>query len=177
VKLRTLIALAAILLGVALVVAFCASSGSDSQAQQQSQVQPVADDEQDDVDDDTGIVMFGQADDEDKPDCDAEDRRKNEVPDCGFYHGGKFVPWSWVAKGKKTPPAGWRAAPERQAVVKTTAPTRVATTAPATRPAAAPATTRPAPPVVTPAAPRTTAAKPGAPARRTGTTRTTTRRR
>lgn len=39
-------------------------------------------------------------------DCDAEDKRKNEVPDCGRYVGGKFKRWSWVAKGSK-PPNGW----------------------------------------------------------------------
>lgn len=40
-------------------------------------------------------------------DCDAEDRRKNEVPDCGFTYNSKFYPWSWVKAGKKNPPAGW----------------------------------------------------------------------
>lgn len=39
-------------------------------------------------------------------DCDAEDKRKNEVPDCGRYVGGKYRQWSWVSKGPK-PPAGW----------------------------------------------------------------------
>lgn len=47
-------------------------------------------------------------------DCDAEDKRKNEVPDCGRYVKGKFVAWSWVSKGSK-PPKGW--SPSREPAV------------------------------------------------------------
>lgn len=45
-------------------------------------------------------------------DCDAEDRRRSEVPDCGRIVNGKFVAWSWVASGKSIPPAGWTPAQE-----------------------------------------------------------------
>jgi hypothetical protein len=44
-------------------------------------------------------------------DCDAEDRRKKETPDCGHYVGGKYREWSWVSKGSK-PPKGWSPAGE-----------------------------------------------------------------
>ncbi|BCJ64680.1 hypothetical protein [Polymorphospora rubra] len=45
-------------------------------------------------------------------DCDAEDRRKSEVPDCGRMVNGRFVAWSWVSAGRSTPPAGWTPAKE-----------------------------------------------------------------
>lgn len=58
-------------------------------------------------------------------DCDAGDLAKQETPDCGFVHNGRFVRWSWVTQGRTTPPAGWRAAPEKAAAQKPTAkPTR-----------------------------------------------------
>lgn len=41
------------------------------------------------------------------PDCDAEDKRKKEVPDCGFRHKGRFHAWSWVKAGHQQPPADW----------------------------------------------------------------------
>jgi hypothetical protein len=40
-------------------------------------------------------------------DCDAEDRRKKETPDCGRYVNGKYQEWSWVKAKKTKPPAGW----------------------------------------------------------------------
>jgi hypothetical protein len=52
-------------------------------------------------------------------DCDAEDKRKKEVPDCGRYVKGKFVAWSWVSKGSK-PPAGW--SPAREPAVSSSKP-------------------------------------------------------
>jgi hypothetical protein len=47
-------------------------------------------------------------------DCDAEDRRKKEIPDCGRKVKGKYREWSWVSKGSK-PPKGW--APGREPAV------------------------------------------------------------
>jgi hypothetical protein len=45
-------------------------------------------------------------------DCDAEDRRNKEIPDCGRKVNGKYVEWSWVKAKKTKPPAGWSAAKE-----------------------------------------------------------------
>jgi len=45
----------------------------------------------------------------DVADCDAGDRRKKEIPDCGRKVNGKYREWSWVAVGKSKPPAGWKA--------------------------------------------------------------------
>lgn len=150
-KPRTIIALIVLGLAILVLVAFCAARGGDSSAQQQA---PVT---QQDDDDDDATTVFGVADDDDKPDCDAEDRRKNEVPDCGFRHNGRFVAWSWVAKGKKTPPHGWRGSREQAAYVAAQQP-------PATRRAVTPAPTRPA--ATPPPVGRTTppAARPAAPA-------------
>jgi hypothetical protein len=67
--------------------------------------------------------VFADTDDEDTPDCDAEDRAKNETPDCGFSYRGRFYAWSWVKAGKKTPPPGWRSLPEQAAVVRAPATT------------------------------------------------------
>lgn len=52
----------------------------------------------------------------DVPDCDADDKRKNEVPDCGFTYQGTFYAWSWVKDGRKTAPRGWDAEKERAAI-------------------------------------------------------------
>lgn len=49
----------------------------------------------------------------DVADCDAGDRRKKEIPDCGRKVNGKYREWSWVAAGKTKPPAGWRASQEK----------------------------------------------------------------
>lgn len=106
-----------------------------------------------------------------QPDCDAEDRRKNETPDCGYYYRGRFYAWSWVSSGRTTPPYGWRGSTEQRATVArvaaaTPAPKRTSTTArTSTRPVAPPAA-QPAP-----AAPRV-AQVPNRPI-----TRATTRRR
>jgi hypothetical protein len=54
----------------------------------------------------------------DDSDCDAEDRRKKEVPDCGFLLKGRFVPYIWVEAGKTTAPAGWNRATEVAAVTR-----------------------------------------------------------
>jgi hypothetical protein len=48
----------------------------------------------------------------DKPDCEAEDRRKRERPDCGFMVRGRYVEWSWVKAGLTAAPAGWSSAAE-----------------------------------------------------------------
>jgi hypothetical protein len=52
----------------------------------------------------------GSAKTKEVADCDADDKAKREVPDCGFYAGpGKtnFVWWSWVSAGMTLPPVGW----------------------------------------------------------------------
>lgn len=51
--------------------------------------------------------VFQPAKHDDGGDCDAEDRRKNELPDCGFLLNGKFVAYSWVKAGKTRAPHGW----------------------------------------------------------------------
>lgn len=51
-------------------------------------------------------------DEPEAPDCDAEDRRRNEVPDCGYLKAGRFVPWSWVRAGATKPPKGWSSVTE-----------------------------------------------------------------
>lgn len=48
----------------------------------------------------------------DVADCDADDRRKKEIPDCGRKVNGKYREWSWVSAGKTRPPAGWKASKE-----------------------------------------------------------------
>lgn len=106
-----------------------------------------------------GPVVTTEQDDEtstgEHPDCDTEDRHKNEVPDCGFRHAGKFYAWSWVKAGRKTAPSGWSATRERAAVVAALSrPTTPATTRPAT---IAPA--RPANPAPRPTTARTTTKK------------------
>jgi hypothetical protein len=50
-------------------------------------------------------------------DCDLEDRRKKEVPDCGFRHRRKYYEWSWVKQGATTPPAGWSADAEKKKII------------------------------------------------------------
>ena len=45
-------------------------------------------------------------------DCDAEDRRKQEMPDCGRLVNGTYQEWDWVRAGRVTPPGGW--SPPRQ---------------------------------------------------------------
>jgi hypothetical protein len=52
----------------------------------------------------------------DVSDCDAEDRRRHETPDCGFKVKGRYVEWSWVQAGKTVPPAGWSATKEKKSV-------------------------------------------------------------
>lgn len=66
----------------------------------------------------TACSASGEVDDEygassDAADCDAEDRRKKEIPDCGWKVNGKFREWSWVAAGQTKAPAGWRASQEK----------------------------------------------------------------
>jgi hypothetical protein len=78
----------------------------------------------------------------DVPDCDADDRAHNETPDCGFVHEGKFYAWSWVKKGKKTAPRGWKSGPEQKAVRDASTPK--ATTSRRVPPAAVPAKPAPA---------------------------------
>jgi hypothetical protein len=53
-------------------------------------------------------------------DCEADDRAKREIPDCGRKVGGKYVEWSWVKAGKKTPPPGWL--PRHESTASTTKP-------------------------------------------------------
>ncbi|MGA3487618.1 hypothetical protein ACK8GG_06360 [Micromonosporaceae bacterium DT55] len=45
-------------------------------------------------------------------DCDAEDRRDQEMPDCGRLVNGVYQEWDWVRAGRLTPPTGW--SPPRQ---------------------------------------------------------------
>ncbi len=72
------------------------------------------DPDEDDEDDGRGVSVVQTTDDD--RDCDDEDRRGNEVPDCGFIisRGGRmaFVPYSWVKAGKAHPPRGWSRAAE-----------------------------------------------------------------
>jgi hypothetical protein len=49
----------------------------------------------------------------DSTDCDADDRRNKEIPDCGRKVNGKYREWSWVKAGKTTPPADWTPSRER----------------------------------------------------------------
>jgi hypothetical protein len=93
--------------------------------------------------DDDGYGAWVSSDDEDTPDCDAEDRSHQEVPDCGFRSGGKFYWWSWASRGSTTAPYGWHPGAEQRAVTGQKAPTKRAT-AP-TRPAATPAAPQVAP--------------------------------
>ncbi|WP_033338862.1 hypothetical protein [Catenuloplanes japonicus] len=72
-------------------------------------------------------VPIAGADDTDVPDCDAEDRRRRELPDCGWYDRGVYREWTWVAAGRTTPPRGWSAAAEQRPAV-TVAPARSAPT-------------------------------------------------
>jgi hypothetical protein len=61
------------------------------------------------------VSVFLSHDDEDATDCDADDKAKQEIPDCGFYAGPTnttFVWWTWVKAGHTAPPAGWSAARE-----------------------------------------------------------------
>lgn len=76
----------------------------------------------------TPAVPAQPAEDNDLPDCDAEDRRKKEVPDCGFRSGGKFHWWSWAAQGKTTAPHDWRPDAEQRAAAGKTPPTPRGTT-------------------------------------------------
>lgn len=102
--------------------------------------------------DDDGYSVWLDSDDEDKPDCDAEDKARRETPDCGFVHAGQFHWWSWVADGKKSAPAGWTPGREMAAVkgpgpvkVAPAKPRPAASKPPVAAPPAALATTRPAP--------------------------------
>ncbi|MDQ0363418.1 hypothetical protein [Catenuloplanes indicus] len=76
------------------------------------------------------ISGAGGGESDDDSDCDAEDRARNELPDCGWTDGGRFVQWSWVRAGKTTPPAGWRADSERKVTVQTPQPVAPRATAP-----------------------------------------------
>jgi hypothetical protein len=58
----------------------------------------------------------------DVADCDANDRRKKEIPDCGRKVNGTYREWSWVAAGKTKPPAGWKASKEAAPAVDRPAP-------------------------------------------------------
>lgn len=54
----------------------------------------------------------------DGTDCDANDRRKKEMPDCGRKVNGKYREWSWVRDGKSKPPSGWKPASESSSAGK-----------------------------------------------------------
>lgn len=82
-------ALAALVLGAALTTPLAACNTTESG-------------------DDTSVEV-------DVPDCDAEDRRKKEIPDCGRKVNGQYREWSWVAAGKTKPPTGWTSAKESSA--------------------------------------------------------------
>lgn len=85
---------------------------------------------------DSSTSVHSSTDDDGVLECDAEDRRKNETPDCGFKLNGTFVPWSWVKAGKTTAPAGWnRAAEEKNAKAAVKRPATTTRTPAATRPA------------------------------------------
>lgn len=58
--------------------------------------------------------------DVDSMDCEADDRAKREIPDCGRKVHGRYVEWSWVAKGPYPPP-GW--SPRHEPTASTTKPT------------------------------------------------------
>lgn len=64
------------------------------------------------------VVEFGNDDERDGWDCERtptdDERRRRETPDCGRYMGGRYVEWSWVARGE-TPPPGWTPASETRA--------------------------------------------------------------
>ncbi len=89
-------------------------------------------------------------------DCEADDRTKREVPDCGFYVGRTFVWWGWAAAGKSKPPTGWDYRAEARRAY--------ASLRPAAPPSAPPAVSRPRPaappPVAVPAPARTQATTP-----------------
>lgn len=108
--------------------------GADDNGEQP--VDPPAAEVVDEVDD------FLSSDDEpDGMDCDAGDKAKKEIPDCGFYAGPgnkTFVWWNWVAAGRVTPPSGWDARSE----VKQYFPAAPAATK-AAKPGKAPKTARP----------------------------------
>lgn len=133
---RLRVALLTLAVSLAGLMGLTACGGSPSAAPA-AQAQPA---------DDDGYDAWVASDDEDVPDCDAEDRRKQETPDCGFRSGGKFYWWSWASRGSSTAPYGWHPGAEQRAVTTQKAPAKRATTSPA-RPAA----TTAAPP----AAPRT----------------------
>lgn len=108
--------------------------------------------------DDDGYSIWLDSDDEDKPDCDSEDKATRETPDCGFLHQGRFYWWSWVLAGRTSAPRGWTPGREIAAVksppttratsrpaATTTRPTVSTTTQSVTGPAVTRPTTRPAP--------------------------------
>jgi hypothetical protein len=99
--------------GAALLTAVLAacSSGSSSTGGQPEQSAPApAASEPADV-----ANFLGRDDESGAMDCDAGDKAKKEIPDCGFYAGrdnATFYWWSWVEAGRTTPPAGWSAGRE-----------------------------------------------------------------
>jgi hypothetical protein len=102
--------------------------------------------------DDGGYGVWLDADDENDPDCDREDRKRNEIPDCGFRHDGTFYTWGWVDAGRTTPPNGWRPDSERIGQIAKLPPTKpkVGTPAPRpTKPAASPRRSSPSKSVTT----------------------------
>ncbi|WP_431881793.1 hypothetical protein [Micromonospora chalcea] len=85
------------------------------------------------------VVVEVEATDDEPDGWDCEDkpgdreRTNREQPDCGRYVKGRWVEWSWVARGER-PPAGWTPAREAAASPATSAPRRV-TVRPTTKPA------------------------------------------
>lgn len=57
-----------------------------------------------------GAVALPVPDDSDA-DCDKGDRRARDR-DCGRYVAGRWVEWTWVARGLTRPPSGWSPASE-----------------------------------------------------------------
>jgi hypothetical protein len=129
---RLRVALLTLAVSLAGLMGFTACGGSPSAAPA-AQAQPA---------DDDGYDAWVASDDEDVPDCDAEDRRKQETPDCGFRSGGKFYWWSWASRGSSTAPYGWHPGAEQRAVTAQKAPATRVTTPPSATTAAPPAAPR-----------------------------------
>lgn len=91
---------------IAAVLAACSSASADRHTEQAAPATAAASEPSDVTD------FLGRDDESGAMDCDADDKAKKEVPDCGFYAGPDnrtFYWWSWVKAGKATPPAGWSA--------------------------------------------------------------------
>lgn len=133
------------LAGVAALVAALAACGVDTGQTDQAEAEPAVEapaEEPVDVAD-----FLGHDDETDGIDCEADDKAKKEIPDCGFYAGPSnttFYWWSWVRAGKAEPPAGWSATREvepyrtpSRAVKPAASPAKKATTKPVARPTGA----------------------------------------